>query len=653
MTSLGTLRCSTTLTTLLRARATRRATACSCRWLFPTPAPTSSCVVWRSTCCRCNSAASSVGLSCWRRPCSWRPPRLRPSPSRRPFAAASPAAAPPPSAAAAAPSPPPRPPKLARAPPRAAAARGGGGRSGRAAAGRRARRRQRGGAHADVLAESCSGMGEAQVPSEAARDSAVPHRDQSATQPCGCRRCRASCGLVSEHQYFRAAELFIKATAWSSMELLAHSVLVVLLPPLSLHFVNHRRYLHWRKAHELVYRSAAEGRLWRSLQTRVWEGHRLELGACSGVRTWVDRHLLSDGGAARAPAGGQAAADVARANHDARAPFDHRLRRRRRRAVSAPHVFEGASAAVSPSSRRSARRPKFGVPDVVAAGGAGAENAAAAIDDARGAAARRRRRRRRRPRQRDDAAADDAATGAGGASHASRPPGSRRRRRPAAAAAAVGCSRRVQPPYLAHAAAGAGLAAGAGDPSRAVAVWGSRGRRHSGIVCGSDAAEHAGARPQRDGGGRPRGGGGEGHAAGAANDARSVALGRAVATRRSAPPLSRGGGGGGGGGFARAALRRRRRRCRTRGISHRIWLCGDATFVSPLNIDARISLHTLGCRRRSPRAPPPPPPPSTPSSRRVDRFSSSRRPRLAEVGAWTRRTLKCGGARHAPRRVRA
>ena len=64
-------------------------------------------------------------------------------------------------------------------------------------------------------------------------------------------------------------------------------------------------------------------------------------GRLLGVRARRDRYLPSHGGAACAPAGAEASADVARANHDARAPLDHRIRRRRRRAVSAAHVFRG------------------------------------------------------------------------------------------------------------------------------------------------------------------------------------------------------------------------------------------------------------------------------------------------------------------------
>ena len=245
--------------------------------------------------------------------------------------------------------------------------------------------------------------------------------------------------LVSEHQYFELAELFIKATAWSSMELLAHSVLVVLLPPLSLHFVNHRRYLHWRKAHELVYRSAAEGRLWRSLQTRVWEGHRLELGACSEYALgWIDIFL-----ATAAPLVHQPVPKPPRMSLERITTRGRRSTTGSAAAAAAPSPLltssEGASAAVSLSSRRSARRPKsLGFPRRRRRWWVPARaDAAAATDDARGVAAAARR--RRRPRQRDDAAADDAAARAGGAPHASRPP-RRRRRAPGAAAAAVGCS---------------------------------------------------------------------------------------------------------------------------------------------------------------------------------------------------------------------
>ena len=169
--------------------------------------------------------------------------------------------------------------------------------------------------------------------------------------------------LVSEHQYFELAELFIKATAWSSMELLAHSVLVVLLPPLSLHFVNHRRYLHWRKAHELVYRSAAEGRLWRSLQTRVWEGHRLELGACSEYALgWIDIFL-----ATAAPLVHQPVPKPPRMSLERITTRGRRSTTGSAAAAAAPSPLltssEGASAAVSPLISPLGSAPKeFGVP---------------------------------------------------------------------------------------------------------------------------------------------------------------------------------------------------------------------------------------------------------------------------------------------------
>ena len=220
--------------------------------------------------------------------------------------------------------------------------------------------------------------------------------------------------LVSEHQYFELAELFIKATAWSSMELLAHSVLVVLLPPLSLHFVNHRRYLHWRKAHELVYRSAAEGRLWRSLQTRVWEGHRLELGACSEYALgWIDIFL-----ATAAPLVHQPVPKPPRMSLERITTRGRRSTTGSAAAAAAPSPLltssEGASAAVSPLISPLGSAPKeFGVPAtssplVVPARKTpppqlmmrAASPPADAADAATAAAGRRRRRRRRHRRRR-------------------------------------------------------------------------------------------------------------------------------------------------------------------------------------------------------------------------------------------------------------
>ena len=631
VTSLGTLRCSTTLTTLLRARATRRATACSCRWLFPTPAPTSSFVVCRSTCCRCNSAASSVGLSCWRRPCSLAPSSSSSSPSRRPFAAASPAAAlPPPSAAAAAPSPQPRPPTLGGRR-RGRRRRRGGGRSGRAAAGCRARR-QRGGAHADVLAQSCSGMGEAQISSEAARDSAVPHRDQlgDATVAAAAAAARAApprlgasvlriSGALHQgdcvEQYGAARSLGVSGAAAATLSPLCQPSP---LPALA-------------EGARVGLSVGGGGATVALVADASLGGAPPRARSLFGVRTWMDRHLLSDGGAARAPAGGQAAADVARANHDARAPFDHWFRRRRRRAVSAAHVSGGASAAVSPLISPLGSAPKeFGVPSTSSPLVAAAENAAAAIDDARGIAAARgrRRRHRRRPRQRDHPAADDAAARAGGAAHASHPPSRRRR-----AARRRRWRRRLlngefnpiisrtlplepaSPPAPAILAGrhrlGLPRAPTFGDRVR---VQRRRTRRRTASVRQRRLAA----------------------AAAAARDTRPVQLMMRAASPSDVPsPLTK---------CSSAVARRRRRRrwLRARSpaptaavqdarISHRIWLCGDATFVSPLNIDASDFLYTLGCPLRSPRAPPPPPPPSTPS---CDAWIGSHlrwRPRLAEA----------------------
>ena len=394
--------------------------------------------------------------------------------------------------------------------------------------------------------------------------------------------------LVSEHQYFELAELFIKATAWSSMELLAHSVLVVLLPPLSLHFVNHRRYLHWRKAHELVYRSAAEGRLWRSLQTRVWEGHRLELGACSEYALgWIDIFL-----ATAAPLVHQPVPKPPRMSLERITTRGRRSTTGSAAAAAAPSPLltssEGASAAVSPLISPLGSAPKeFGVPATSSPLVVPARKTPPPQLMMRAASppARRRRRRRRRPRQRTTPRRRRRRPRRRRLSMPPRPPSSRRRAAPGGGGGLLngGFSpviSRTLPPEPAS------------PPAPAV----PRGPSPFGAPAGADMGptpQNAGARSARQRRPAARRRRGEGHAAGAVHDARGVALGRAVAFGRvllrcraaaaaaaavaSAPRSP----------APTAAVQDAR-------ISHRIWLCGDATFVSPLNIDASDFLAYAG-----------------------------------------------------------
>ena len=98
--------------------------------------------------------------------------------------------------------------------------------------------------------------------------------------------------LVSEESYYKFAERFGAAATWSLWELILISVLSV-LPPLSTHFLRHRRAVHWRRVKLLVTRttgSAPEGGLeWRSMYSRVWESQRMELGCCgSHTLGWLD-----------------------------------------------------------------------------------------------------------------------------------------------------------------------------------------------------------------------------------------------------------------------------------------------------------------------------------------------------------------------------
>ena len=100
--------------------------------------------------------------------------------------------------------------------------------------------------------------------------------------------------LVSESAYWRIAEQFGHAAEWRQWEVIVASLLW-LLPPLAVQFITARRRVHWERVSRLMQsvsgdKAGAEGSgLWRSMYSRVWEAHRLELG-CSHEFTlgWVD-----------------------------------------------------------------------------------------------------------------------------------------------------------------------------------------------------------------------------------------------------------------------------------------------------------------------------------------------------------------------------
>ena len=97
--------------------------------------------------------------------------------------------------------------------------------------------------------------------------------------------------LMREAHYYRLCEGFNAAASWRAWELIAHGLLHV-LPPLAVHFEDMRKRQHQRKVAALVRSYGTEetsSRLWRSLHTRVWEGHRLEHGCCAQSSLgWLD-----------------------------------------------------------------------------------------------------------------------------------------------------------------------------------------------------------------------------------------------------------------------------------------------------------------------------------------------------------------------------
>ena len=94
--------------------------------------------------------------------------------------------------------------------------------------------------------------------------------------------------IMSETQYFMLSEEFNAAAAWQQWELAAHGLLHV-LPPLAQDFLARRRRRHWKRTSDVTRAFGARDALWRALHTRVWEGHRLELGCCADFSLgWID-----------------------------------------------------------------------------------------------------------------------------------------------------------------------------------------------------------------------------------------------------------------------------------------------------------------------------------------------------------------------------
>ncbi|KAL1496348.1 hypothetical protein AB1Y20_016304 [Prymnesium parvum] len=112
--------------------------------------------------------------------------------------------------------------------------------------------------------------------------------------------------MMVEREYYRLAEEFNSAAAWKQWELVTHSVLCACLPPLAVHFIRMRRRVHFRRVLAVVqsYSSYARAeQLWRSIETRVFEGHRLEVSCCAQYALgWIDIFLNVGGGPLLAPA---------------------------------------------------------------------------------------------------------------------------------------------------------------------------------------------------------------------------------------------------------------------------------------------------------------------------------------------------------------
>ena len=88
--------------------------------------------------------------------------------------------------------------------------------------------------------------------------------------------------LLSESVYYKFSKDIAAAAQWHRWEIIWHSLLVLLLPPASIHFLRYRRQLHWLRVQKIVQALGSERSetLWRSVYTRVWEVHRLEMQCC-------------------------------------------------------------------------------------------------------------------------------------------------------------------------------------------------------------------------------------------------------------------------------------------------------------------------------------------------------------------------------------
>ncbi|KAL1526775.1 hypothetical protein AB1Y20_015471 [Prymnesium parvum] len=97
--------------------------------------------------------------------------------------------------------------------------------------------------------------------------------------------------LVKEKEFMALANDINHAGHWRDWQMLTHSVLLLLMPPLSVAFASMIRRAHYDAITQVVesLSGAKSEQLWRSLSTRVFEGHRMQLGCCPRYSVaWID-----------------------------------------------------------------------------------------------------------------------------------------------------------------------------------------------------------------------------------------------------------------------------------------------------------------------------------------------------------------------------
>ena len=77
--------------------------------------------------------------------------------------------------------------------------------------------------------------------------------------------------LLSAEEYYAVARAFERAVRWTQWELMCHAILLLVLPPLAVHFAESRRWAHRGHADGVI-AAVDDERFFRTLYTR---------GACS------------------------------------------------------------------------------------------------------------------------------------------------------------------------------------------------------------------------------------------------------------------------------------------------------------------------------------------------------------------------------------